>query len=166
MEIVIVRHAIAFTRDPLQWPDDRLRPLSPKGETRFTKQARGLKKIMPHVDVLLTSPWLRARQTAEILSGKAGWPEPELCEALEGDRSPRGVLTVLRNLPKAGIVALVGHEPQASQLASYLLTGDAARMVIEFKKGGVAAILIEAPLRPGTAVLEWSLRPGVLRSLA
>jgi phosphohistidine phosphatase SixA len=62
-------------------------------------------------------------------------------------------------------VALVGHEPQTSQLASYLLTGDAARMAIQFKKGGVAAFLIERPLRPGTAVLEWALPPGLLRSL-
>jgi phosphohistidine phosphatase SixA len=75
------------------------------------------------------------------------------------------VLTVLRSHPEAGIVALVGHEPQASQLASYLLTGDAARMAIEFKKGAVAAPS-KPPLRPGTAVLEWSLPPGLLRSLA
>jgi len=166
MEILVIRHAIAFTRDPLQWPDDRRRPLSPKGESRLKKEARGLAKVMPHVDLLLTSPWLRAQQTAEILHRSAGWPVPEPSEALEGDRSPRGVLSVLRNHPKAGIVALVGHEPQTSQLASYLLTGDAARMAIEFKKGGVAAIFIERPLRPGTAVLEWSLPPGWLRSLA
>jgi phosphohistidine phosphatase len=166
VEILIVRHAIAFARDPLQWPDDHLRPLSPKGESRLKKEARGLAKVMPHVDLLLTSPWLRSRQTAEILHRDAGWPKPDLCEALEGDRSPRGVLTVLRSHPEAGIVALVGHEPQASQLASYLLTGDAARMAIEFKKGAVAAFLIEPPLRPGTAVLEWSLPPGLLRSLA
>jgi phosphohistidine phosphatase SixA len=117
------------------------------------------------VDLLLTSPWLRAKQTAEILSRKAGWPEPELCEALEGDRSPRGVLTVLRSHPEAGVVALVGHEPQTSQLASYLLTGDSARMLIEFKKGAIASFLIDGPLRPGTAVLEWSLSPGLARSL-
>jgi phosphohistidine phosphatase len=166
VEILVVRHAIAFTRDPMQWPDDHLRPLSPKGESRFRKEARGLAKVTPHVDLLLTSPWLRSHQTAEILHRDAGWPEPEPCEALEGDRSPRGVLSVLRSHPKAGIVALVGHEPQASQLASYLLTGDAARMAIQFKKGGVAAFLIERPLRPGTAILEFCLPPGLLRSLA
>ena len=166
MEVLVVRHGIAFDRDPLRWPDDRLRPLSPKGENRLEKEARGLAKVAPHVDLLLTSPWLRSRQTADLLHREAGWPKPELCEALEGDRSPRGVLTVLRSHPQAGTVALVGHEPQATQLASYLLTGDAARMAIAFKKGGVSAFSIEPPLRPGTAVLLWSLPPGWLRSLA
>jgi phosphohistidine phosphatase len=166
VEILVVRHAIAFTRDPLQWPDDHLRPLSPKGESRLKQEARGLAKVMPHVDLLLTSPWQRSRQTAEILHRNAGWPKPEPCEALEGDRSPRGVLSLLRSHPQVGTVALVGHEPLSSQLASYLLTGDAARMTIEFKKGAVAAFFIERPLRPGTAVLQWSLPPGLLRSLA
>ena len=165
MLIIIVRHAIAFDRDPLQWADDRKRPLTPEGIGRFERAARGLARIAPPVEVVLSSPWTRAWQTAEILQRVAGWPTPKECEALQGDRSPRGVLPVVREHAQAEAVALVGHEPQTHELVSYLLTGDAARVLVEFKKGGAAALLLEGPLRAGTAGLLWSLPPRALRSL-
>jgi phosphohistidine phosphatase len=165
MDVLIVRHAVAFNRDPMQWPDDRDRPLRPDGERKFKREARALAKLVPDVDLLLSSPWKRAWQTAEILNEDAGWPSPQTCEALEGDRSPRGVLGVLRDHPRAKTVALVGHEPQTSRLASYMLTGDAERLRTEFKKGGVALLTLEGPLRAGTAVMLWSIPPRVLRSL-
>ena len=73
---------------------------------------------------------------------------------------------MLRTHPEDKMVAVIGHEPQVSELASYLLTGDAARMTMAFKKGAVAALSIDPPLRPGTAVLLWSLPPRYLRALA
>jgi len=164
--VLIVRHAIAFDRDPLQWADDRLRPLTPDGDQKMKRGARGLAKLVPSVEVLLSSPWKRAWQTAEILHQEGGWPVPRECEALEGDRSPRGVLTALREHLDAESIAVVGHEPQTHELASYLLTGDAARVTIEFKKGAVAALSLEGPLRAGTAMLLWALPPRLLRSLA
>jgi len=166
VQVLIVRHAIAFDRDPLQWADDRLRPLTPDGDQKMRREALGLAKLVPSVDVLLSSPWKRAWQTAEILHQEAGWAVPRECAALEGDRSPRGVLTALREHLDAASIAVVGHEPQTHELASYLLTGDAARVTIEFKKGGVAALSLEEPLRAGTALLLWSLPPRHLRSLA
>ena len=166
MQVLIVRHAIAFERDPLQWADDRQRPLTPDGDQKMRREARGLAKLVLSVDVLLSSPWKRALQTAEILHQEAGWPVPRESAALEGDRSPRGVLTALRQHPDAMSIAVVGHEPQTHELVSYLLTGDAARVMIEFKKGGVAALSLEGPLRSGTAMLLWSLPPRHLRSLA
>lgn len=165
MQIIIVRHAIAFDRDPLQWADDRQRPLTPEGVERFERAARGLARIAPPVEVVLSSPWKRAWETAEILQRAAGWPAPRECEALQADRSPRSVLPLVREHSRAQAVALVGHEPQTHELVSYLLTGDAARVVIEFKKGGAAALLLEGPLRAGTAQLLWSLPPRALRSL-
>jgi len=166
MQILIVRHAIAFDQDPLQWPDDRLRPLTPDGEQKMGRAARGLAKLSTSVDVLLSSRWKRAWQTAEILHQEAGWPVPQECAALEGGRSPRGVLTAIRQHPDAMSIAVVGHEPLTHELASYLLTGDAARVTIEFKKGAVAALSLEGPLRAGTAMLLWALPPRLLRSLA
>lgn len=165
MQIVIVRHGVAFDRDPAQWPDDRQRPLTEEGEKKMRRAALGLKWLVPQVDVLLSSPWKRAWQTAEVLHVESGWPSPKSCEALEGDRNHRGVLTVLREYASAGTVALVGHEPQSHRLASYLLTGDAARVLLEFKKGAAAGLLIEGPLRAGTARLLWSLPPRALRGL-
>lgn len=166
MEIYVLRHAIAFDRDPMQWPDDTRRPLSADGERRFRREAEGLAVLVPEVDLLLSSPWLRAWQSAEILHEVAGWPAPQSCQALEGDRSPRGVLTALREHAAEERVALVGHEPQAQALVSYLLTGDSARVALELKKGSVVALAVDSTPRAGTAYLVWSLPPRVLRSLA
>jgi phosphohistidine phosphatase len=163
--VYLIRHAIAEMRDPLQWPDDSRRPLTPEGIDRFRKAANGLAALAPSVSAVLSSPWRRSWETAQLLQEVAGWPKPARCEALEGDRSPRGVVLVLRQQIQADSVALVGHEPQMHLLASYLLTGDAARLLIEFKKGGAAAFTIEASLRPGTASLLWALPPRVLRAL-
>lgn len=166
MQIYVLRHAIAFDRDPMQWPDDSLRPLSPDGERRFRREAQGLATLIADVDVLLSSPWLRAWQSAEILHQVAGWPAPQSCQALEADRSPRGVLTVLREHAAAESVALVGHEPQAQALVSYLLTGDSARVALQLKKGSVVALAVDSAPRAGTAYLVWALPPRVLRALA
>jgi phosphohistidine phosphatase len=166
MNVLIVRHAIAFKRDPSQWPDDHLRPLTPDGEKRLRREAKGLSKVVPSIDLVLSSPWARAWQTAEILHKVAGWPAPVECQALEGHRSPRGVLSVLKQHKDAGVIALVGHEPQTQELASYLLTGDAARVTIEFKKAGAALLQVDEGVRAGTARLIWALPPRLLRALA
>lgn len=166
MKVLIVRHAIAFSRDTSQWPDDRIRPLSPEGERRLRKSAQGLSKLVKSVDVVLSSPWKRAWQTAEILHETAGWPAPTECPAMEGDRSPRGVTSVLKSHGQADTVVLVGHQPHVEALASYLLTGDAARVIMSFKKAGAVMLDIDANVRAGTAALIWSLPPKVLRSLA
>src|SRR5213079_2536476 len=67
MDICLIRHAIAAQRDPEQWPDDRDRPLTPKGEQRFRKTARGLAGVVPRMDVVFSSPLERAWRTAAIL---------------------------------------------------------------------------------------------------
>jgi phosphohistidine phosphatase SixA len=166
VEVYLIRHAVAEVRDPLQWPDDTKRPLTSEGADRFRRAAAGLAALVPEVGVMLSSPWKRSWETAQILQEAAGWPKPEKCEALEGDRSPRGIPPALRQYAQAESIALVGHEPQMHMLASYLLTGDAARLLIEFKKGGAAAFRLDNALRPGTATLLWSHPPRVLRRLA
>src|SRR5258707_15872816 len=77
MELLIVRHAIAFERDRHRWRDDGARPLSPAGVRRARKAAAGLKEIIKAPDLVLTSPLVRARQTAQILTDVAGWPQAE-----------------------------------------------------------------------------------------
>ncbi len=165
MDLLIVRHAIAFGRDPLQWPDDTLRPLTPEGEAKMAREAKGLAKVVSKVDLVLSSPWTRAWQTAVILHQAASWPEPKACEALEGHRNPKGLLNVLKEQAGLEVVAIVGHEPQTQGLASFLLTGDGARVMIEFKKAGVVRLSLGKTIRAGTATLIWSLPPRVLRAI-
>ncbi|MDQ6673311.1 MAG: phosphohistidine phosphatase SixA [Chloroflexota bacterium] len=165
MDLYLVRHAVAFDVDPAQWPDDSQRPLTAEGQKRFKRSARGLKQLIPSVDLLLSSPWVRAWQTAEILESEAGWPRPVTCEALESGRAPAEVLQALQPFTSYATIALVGHEPSLHELASYLLTADMHHAQIEMKKGGVARLEVGEGLRPGAGRLHWLLPPKVLRNL-
>jgi phosphohistidine phosphatase len=164
MDLYLVRHAIADSRDPHRWPDDAKRPLTEKGIARFRSAARGLHRIVPEVDVVFSSPYARAWETAEILHDEAGWPEPERCPVLEPIRLPAGALGVLQsaNAPSA---ALVGHEPHLSRLASLLLSETEYGVRIDLKKGALARLDCVNGPRPGGALLRWSVSPRILRSL-
>ncbi len=164
MELYLVRHATAAD-DPGQWPDDRDRPLTPKGEKRFRRAAAGLGELVPRVDVVLSSPLRRAWRTAELLEKEAGWPAAQSCEALEAGRTPAEVLQALHEYVSSTSVALVGHEPTMHELASYLLTAETSHARLEFRKGSVARIDLAEGIRPGGGVLIWLLPPKVLRAL-
>jgi phosphohistidine phosphatase len=165
VDLYLVRHAIAFDADPAQWPDDSLRPLTPEGEKRFRRAARGLREIAASVDVVLSSPWIRAWRTAELLEKEAKWPTPFVCEALESGRAPAEVLQALQPFASSDSVALVGHEPSLHELASYLLTADTNHVQLEFRKGAVAALQVDVGMRPGAARLLWLAPPRILRAL-
>jgi phosphohistidine phosphatase len=165
MDVYLVRHAIAFDPDPTKWPDDRDRPLTPKGEKRFARAARGLADLVDSVDVVLSSPFARAWRTAELLHIEGGWPAPTRCDALEAGRAPAEALLALQPYASSAAVALVGHEPSMHELASYLMTAEANHAQVEFRKGGVARLSLDAALRPGSATLRWLLQPKVLRTI-
>jgi len=160
--LYVVRHAIAEDRDAERWPDDSKRPLTPDGEARFRGAARGLRRIVPSVDVVLSSPYARAWQTAEILVDEAGWPAPEPCEALEAVSASADALEPIRARTGGGAVAVVGHEPHLSGLVSLLLAGDAGAVALDLKKGGVVCL----ELSGDPAVLRWAATPKMLRLLS
>jgi len=163
MELLLVRHAIAAERDASQWPDDGKRPLTHQGEERMRKAARGLRRIVAEVDLMLSSPLVRAWQTAEILRDEIGWPEPKEWSDLEPDRSPAATVRSLKPLAEANRVVLVGHEPNLSEVASYLLTGDDGGVEIVMKKAGVACLGIDGVPGPKAAWLSWLATPRMLR---
>ena len=161
--LFLVRHAPAEDRDPERWPGDVERPLSDAGTARFRKAARGLLGLVPSVDVVLSSGYTRAWQTAELLAD-AGWPQPQELRELEVRVPPIAVVGALRGRHEAAI-ALVGHEPQLSRLASLLATGDDQTLQLELKKGTVVALEAAAPVAPGCARLLWTLPPKALRAI-
>jgi phosphohistidine phosphatase len=164
VEILLVRHAIAWERDASRWPDDRERPLTREGREKFEKAADGLRRWAPKVDRLITSPLTRARETAAILTDITGWPKAEEAEALAPEGTPEGVLGVVR-ARRAQLVALVGHEPALSTLARACIVGTGDRPSLEFRKGGVCHIRFEATVRAGQGELLAFLPPRVLRSM-
>lgn len=165
MDVYLVRHAIAERRDATRWPDDSSRPLTSKGIERFRLAAQGLRRLAPAVDMVLASPYARAWQTAELLCDEAGWPAPRQCPELEAVRALSDAVDVLRRQGDRSSIALVGHEPNLSSLASVLLAGDENAVSLELKKGGVALLTVATFATPGTALLRWNVTPKILRSL-
>ena len=165
MDLLIVRHGIAESRDGSRWPEDRARPLTEDGKVKFRRSAKGLATFVDPPQVVLSSPLTRAWQTAEILHEEAGWPAPKELRELEPDLSAEGIRTALQSHAAAAAVAVVGHEPNLSELTSLLLAGSPDAVAVVLKKGGVIAL--DAGLFPeaGAATLLWSIPPRVLRAL-
>ncbi len=166
MELYLIRHAIAFDRDAERWPDDAHRPLTPEGDEAFRQAARGLARVVPEVDAVLSSPFERAWQTAEILAELEGWPAPKTWTPLEPTLPPEKAVRALEAYEKTETVAVVGHRPGLHELASYLLTGDADGTDITIKKGGVVCIRFDGPAGPAAGQLRWLATPKILRAMS
>lgn len=165
IEVYLVRHGVAGERGPA-FPDDRLRPLTDEGVTRFRHVVRGLAAMDVALDVVLTSPLVRARQTAELLvAGLPGRPRLDTLEALApGGRLPLILEAILQHSrQRQHHLALVGHEPDLGELAARLL---GTRGRVQFKKGSVCCIELEGRLAAGPGTLLWHCPPRVLRRLA
>jgi phosphohistidine phosphatase len=164
MKVFLVRHAIAHERNRKRWPNDALRPLTPGGARKFRKAARGLAGLLPRQPALLTSPWVRARDTAAMLADAAKLDKPIECKELTGDAGTAAVFRLLRARREKAVV-LVGHEPNLGLFLSACLAGERARMKIEFKKGGAACVEFQSRVEPGRGSLVWMLPPRALRGL-
>src|ERR1035441_8803003 len=133
MDLLIIRHAIALERDRHRWRDDGARPLSPAGIRRARKAAAGLKQFSKSPDRLLTSPLVRARQTAQILTEVAGWPQAEEVPQLSPGEPALAVLTLLGK-DRSKLVAVVGHQPGLGHLLTACLLGDRGALPIAMKR--------------------------------
>ncbi len=166
MRVVLLRHAIAQDREVFarRHKSDDARPLTAKGRRRMAGVARGLRTLIPTLDVVASSPLKRAVETAEILARAYDRNEVERLPALAPGGSPEAVLEWLRARTDAGCVVLVGHEPDLSELASYLLL-EAVAPLFAFKKGGACLLEFGDAIEGGEATLTWLLHPRHLRAL-
>jgi phosphohistidine phosphatase len=164
MELLIVRHAIAFERDLERWRDDGARPLTPEGKRRAKKAAAGLKRFTKPPDRLLTSPLVRARQTAQILTDVAGWPAAEETPELSPEEPPQSLLTLLGK-DRSKLIALVGHQPGLGHLLSACLLGEGRNLPVDLKKNAVVCLSFRGSVRSGRAALKWLATPRMLRAL-
>lgn len=133
--LYLIRHARAEEQSDA-YPDDSMRPLTDKGESQAKQLADLLVAQNTRFDWLISSPYTRARQTAAALAPHAE-RQTTLETLLTADYT--ALLRDLRELAAADAdrplhVALVGHEPYLSELASYLLTGDPAGVFVDVKK--------------------------------
>ncbi len=157
--LFIVRHAIAGERGP-EFPDDARRPLTEEGIARFRKVVAGLAEMEIEIDLVLTSPLVRARQTAELLSkGLPGHPGVVETGALAPGATFDAVATELRRHARRGALALVGHEPHLGGLTARLL---GCQGEVEFRKGGVCRLEVDKFPPSGPARLLWLAPPKLL----
>ncbi|MFL6602681.1 MAG: phosphohistidine phosphatase SixA [Steroidobacteraceae bacterium] len=162
--MLIIRHAIAFDRDRHRWQDDATRPLSPAGIRRARKAAAGLKKLTARPQRLLTSPLVRAKQTAQILSEVAGWPAAEETPELSPGQPALAVLDLLAQ-DRSKLTAVVGHQPDLGYLLAACLLGGGGSLAVEMKKNAVACVSFDGKTRAGHAALKWLATPRMLRAL-
>lgn len=142
-------------------PDDE-RPLTPEGEKKFRRAARGLAQLQDKPYAILTSPLPRAHRTAEILSEAFGTVTLTATPALSYG-SFEELFELLREYPAKALVAVVGHEPYLSALLARLL-GTKSGSAVAFRKGGMALVELAGGLKDG-GQLQWFLPARVLRAL-
>lgn len=160
MLLMLVRHADAGERDPARWPDDTLRPLTEKGRKVHARVAKALRDSGLIPELVLTSPWLRAAQTAEILVHGLGVAAAVRCPPLAGDPDRAALDAMVGPRKGKAMVALVGHSPWLEELAALLLTGTTNGMLVDFPKSGVLGV--EADRVSAKGALRFFLRPKLI----
>jgi phosphohistidine phosphatase len=155
MELFFLRHGLA---DRNQWsgPDDK-RPLTEDGKSKMAKQARYMVSLKLPIRLILTSPLVRARQTAEIVAGEFG----DVNLVIESRLSPgfdiRILQDILQERAETNALMVVGHEPDFSQTIGDLIGGGQVVM----KKGGLAYVNV-IRLDPPAGELVWLLPPRLM----
>jgi phosphohistidine phosphatase len=161
-ELYLVRHGVAEERGE-KWPDDTKRPLTSDGMSRMKKAARGLDRLGVRVDVILSSPLVRARQTADILSAELDDHPPIVnTDALAPGSDFAALVEALDKHARRGRIALVGHEPGIGELAARLI---GSRHPVEFKKGAVCRIDLDELPPTGPGDLRWLVPSKFLRAV-
>jgi phosphohistidine phosphatase len=142
MNLYLVRHGIAVDRDDPHCPPDTERPLTPKGMKKTHAAALGFSALGVEPGAVLTSPWLRAVQTAEIFCEVMGIPTKTIVrtDALKGNSTPSDLLRELAKL-KAKEVICFGHEPHLHLVIGQVLHTGAR--ITELRKAGIAWLALE-----------------------
>ena len=160
MKIYILRHGEAAEHGDPRYKENE-RPLTAKGVQRTKQLAEYLEDLEIGFDRILSSPLIRARQTAEIVAGKLGKPV-ELTDALTPSGSMKDLVDQIAGLrPVPESVALVGHEPYLSGFISLLCIGS-PDLPIKLKKGALCRLDVERVISGKCATLEWLIQPRLL----
>ena len=164
MKCILVRHGTAVAREDWLGLDSE-RPLTREGMSKTRGAIEGLLNIADQPTHLLSSPYTRALETAQIV--KDVFPlggNMHVCQELVLTHSPKDIFPILTKLPEDACVICVGHEPHLGQLAAMMISG---RYIpgLALKKAGACAVQFEEKPKVGCGWLDWWLRPAQLRQL-
>lgn len=163
-QLYVMRHGIAVARGDPNFPDDNLRPLTPQGKKKLKGIAKGLLRLGLHLDSIITSPLVRASETATIVAEVLGsGVKVETSARLQPGGSLQELLADLGKRKEHRSVLVVGHEPDLSDGVARLIGNARARF--QFKKGGCCRIDFAQfpPRSPGKLI--WWLTPRVMRKI-
>ena len=158
MKLFLVRHGIAVDGIGGEIKSDAQRPLTPEGLEEVELVAKGLRKSGCKLNRLVSSPLVRARQTAAVFADEFGLAV-ETCDALAPGGDTQYLYSFLKE-KKGDSIALFGHEPDMSELAQELL---GAELKIPFKKAGVCRIDVQEMPPKSSGTLKWFLPPKLLK---
>jgi phosphohistidine phosphatase len=161
MILYIVRHGLAVDRTDPKSPPEAERPLTAKGVQKTRAAALGLAELKVKPDVLISSPFVRAAQTAEIFAETLGYSVNKIkaSDALKPTANPADIMKVVTRL-RAKEVMVFGHVPHLDNLAAHLI---GSRVFTELKKAGVACF--EHTPTTGKWNLRWLVTPKMLREI-
>lgn len=165
MKVLVVRHATAADKEEFArtGKSDDLRPLTAAGKREMRAVARGLRETVPTIDILATSPLVRAVQTAEIL-GDSYKKKLVSVESLRPEARYEDFAIWARGHGGEKTVVIVGHEPHLSGLVSWLIASS-KRSLLELKKGAACLVEFEESPGAGAGTLLWSMAPKHLRAV-
>ena len=164
MKLFLVRHGIAASHGMAGMTDDE-RPLTEEGISKLNLSVPGFRSLGCIPEVILTSPLLRARQTAEILAAALDARESlKICAPLAPSGRRERVYEEIRRHSGCQSLMLVGHQPSLGEIAAEIAWGT-PQNYIEIKKGGACALEVEITRGTPRGALLWLLTPSVLRSI-
>ena len=162
MELYIVRHGMAIDREDPQCPADPERYLTEEGFAKTKQVAKGVFALGATPDLLLSSPYVRAMQTAELFADALGYSKQKIrkTEALLPGNDPLGLFRELAREKQASSVFCFGHAPQLDEVIAYAL--GSKHVVTALKKAGVALVELRR-VSPPSGTLAWLGTPKMLR---
>lgn len=166
MNLYIVRHAIAVDREDFEGEDDSQRPLTDRGRRKMKKITRGLCQLGVELDIILSSPYVRARDTAEILASELKMKDKlAFSESLVPPGNFDQLIGEINDTYNVGSLAVVGHEPMLSEFISLLAVGSPG-LAVTMKKGGVCCLSVDHLSNDHRATIEWLLTPAIMAALS
>ena len=162
MLLYLVRHGIAEESAPSG--GDPERRLTQEGTLRTAMVAKGLKRTGIQPDRIISSPYVRARQTAEIFARVLGFDDDLLLDPrLSPFGRPEDAADIIRENGEVSTLVLTGHEPSMGEFISAFVAD--GRLRIDVRKASITLVRIDRFAANVSGTLLWSLPPGVLEKL-
>jgi len=162
MRIYLIRHSNAVEMGTSDFEEDAQRPLTERGREKMKNIARALKELGIQPNLIVSSPYVRAVQTAQILKRVLECKKDlSICDALVPLGNASDIFGEINEKYNVDDLILVGHEPCLSVLIG-MLTSGTPDILIALKYGGICCLSIDDLRLQRMAVLEWLLTPKIL----